>query len=294
MAIPGALLMLALGSCGSSDRSFSTSELDEFLKIEAVNAIELEDDGSEPVTEGNWKRYSPDTTWNWQLNGTINHDFDANVYVLDLFTLSRTDDISKLHALGRDVICNFSAGTFEHWRPDSELFSGVAMGNSHIGFADEKWLDFRDPYVVKLMINRIEIASAIGCDGVELDNVDAIVNDSGFDVTLDEQRTYFQILANEVHRRGMSVALKNNVEILSDVADYFDVLINEECFQHQECDGYLPVVQSGKPLFNAEYSEIHVNDIQAREELCAVSRDMGFQTLILPLALDGSFRFSCQ
>jgi len=255
MAIPGALLMLALGSCGSSDRSFSTSELDEFLKIEAVNAIELEDDGSEPVTEGNWKRYSPDTTWNWQLNGTINHDFDANVYVLDLFTLSRTDDISKLHALGRDVICNFSAGTFEHWRPDSELFSGVAMGNSHIGFADEKWLDFS---------------------------------------TLDEQRTYFQILANEVHRRGMSVALKNNVEILSDVADYFDVLINEECFQHQECDGYLPVVQSGKPLFNAEYSEIHVNDIQAREELCAVSRDMGFQTLILPLALDGSFRFSCQ
>ena len=293
--IPGLLSILALQACGGSGGEIESPEiLNEFLTTAAVSGIELNDDGSQPVVEGDWKRYSPDTTWTWQLNGDTRLDYDANVYILDLFALTRSDDIARLHALGRDVICYFSAGTYEFWRPDSDLFSGVTLGNSHIGFADEKWLNFREPEVKKLMINRLNIANAIGCDGVELDNVDAFVNDTGFDITLEEQKSFFKLLANEAHRRNLTVALKNNVEILSDLASYFDLVINEECFEYNECTGYLPVVESGKPLFNAEYTQIHVNDLEARQELCEQSREMGFQTLILPLELDGSFRFSCQ
>jgi len=71
-------------------------------------------------------------------------------------------------------------------------------------------------------------------------------------------------------------------------------LINEECFQWNECSGYLPIIEAGKPVFNAEYTEVHINDPVAREQLCVTSRELGFQTLFLPLDLDGSFRLSCQ
>lgn len=289
--------MMLLGGCGgtgSSDFFNTNSAISEFLTVAAIDAISLDDDGSEPVNDGNWKRYSAETTWNWQLRGLVNLDYDANVYVVDMFELTRTDTVERLHALGRDVICYYSAGTYEHWRPDASLYSDVAKGNSHVGFGDEKWLDVRDPAVVKLMINRMNIANALGCDGVELDNVDAFVNNSGFNVTLDDQKSYFRILANEAHRRNLTVALKNSVEMIEDLADYFDVLINEECFQYDECEGYLPVVESGKPVFNAEYTTIHVNDLESRQALCVRSRGFGFQTLILPLALDGSFRFDCR
>ena len=138
------------------------------------------------------------------------------------------------------------------------------------------------------------MAVAIGCDGVELDNVDGFVNDTGFNLTQQDALNYTRVMANEAHKRGLAVALKNNVELVPQAVDYFDLLINEECFQYNECEGYLPIIAAGKPVFNAEYTQEHINDPVKREELCSVSRSFGFQTLFLPLALDGSFRISCQ
>jgi len=216
------------------------------------------------------------------------------VYVVDMFAQLQEKSIEPLHALGRQVICYFSAGTYEPWRPDAELFSQFELGKEYIGFPDENSLNINNPEIVKLMVNRLDIAVTLGCDGVELDNVDAFVNDTGFGITQNDALVYTRILANEAHKRGLAVALKNNVELVEDVVDYFDLLINEECFQYNECEGYLPIIEAGKPVFNAEYTELHINDPVAREELCVRSRNLGFQTLFLPLALDGSFRLSCQ
>ena len=211
-----------------------------------------------------------------------------------MFAQLQDKSIEPLHALGRQVICYFSAGTYEPWRPDEGLFAQFELGKPYIGFDNENWLNINNPEIVKLMVNRLDMAVALGCDGVELDNVDAFVNDTGFNITQNDALIYTRVLANEAHKRGLAVALKNNVELVEDVVDYFDLLINEECFQYNECEGYLPIIEAGKPVFNAEYTEEHINDPVAREELCVRSRDLGFQTLFLPLALDGSFRLSCQ
>jgi len=263
------------------------------LSADVADNIQL-DDGLVPLTDGNWPRFTVNTTWNWQLSGVLNSEPDADVYVVDMFAQLQDKSIEPLHALGRQVICYFSAGTYEPWRPDAQLFTKFELGNEYIGFENENWLDINDPEIVKLMVNRLNIAVTLGCDGVELDNVDAFVNDTGFGITQNDALVYTRILANEAHKRGLAVALKNNVELVEDVVHYFDLVINEECFQYNECEGYLPMIEAGKPVFNAEYTELHINDPVAREELCARSRSFGFQTLFLPLALDGSFRLSCQ
>ncbi len=298
VAVTASLLM----ACSSGEKLSSdtgtgvTDELEPiaaYLKADAVDSLII-DDGLVPITNGDWPRYTVNTTWNWQLNGELNTEPEADVYVVDMFAQLTEKSVEPLQALGRSVICYFSAGTYEPWRPDVELFDSFELGNPYIGFDDENWLNINDPGIVKLMVNRMDMAVAIGCDGVELDNVDAFVNDTGFNITQQDALVYTRILANEAHKRGLAVALKNNVELVPDVVEYFDLLINEECFEWNECEGYLPIIDAGKPVFNAEYTQVHIDDPVAREELCARSREMGLQTLFLPLALDGSFRLSCR
>lgn len=294
---------LALFACGggenledSANELSSLNDLDPvaaFLKIDAVDDLLL-DDGLAPITEGDWARFSPDFTWNWQLSGELDLSPVADVYVVDMFAQLQQESIEPLHNLGREVICYFSAGTYEPWRPDIELFDAFELGKPFLGFDDENWLNINDPGIVRLMVNRMDIAVAIGCDGVELDNVDGFVNDTGFNITQQDALVYTRVLANEAHKRGLAVALKNSVELVPDVVEYFDLLINEECFQYNECEGYFPFIEAGKPVFNAEYTEEHINDPIAREELCSRSQALEFQTLFLPLALDGSFRISCR
>ena len=52
-------------------------------------------------------------------------------------------------------------------------------------------------------------------------------------------------------------------------------------------------IAAGKPVFNAEYADPFVNDAEARDQLCASAQALNLRTLILPVDLDDSFRFSC-
>ena len=282
------------------------------LDIAAVREIAV-DPGQQPLESGEWTKFSVDSTWNWQLKGApdavnssaVNLEYDADVYVVDMFAQLVSDSITPLKDIGRKVVCYFSAGTYEPWRPDKELFNELTLGNPHNAFPNEQWLDINDPFVAKLMANRMDMAVALGCDGVELDNVDGWIPsaNSGFTFTLDDQLLFNKKLANEAHKRGLAVALKNNVEMIVELADWFDLVINEECFQYNECDGYLPMIEKGKPVFNAEYKLFGTNNEVLlpvidypveRAALCARSLELGFQTLFLPIELDGTFRISCR
>lgn len=288
-----------------------TNLIQQQLNFAAVQSISI-NDGSEPMV-GDWVKFSTDTTWNWQLNGpegavnstAINLEYEADVYVVDLFAQLESDSITPLKDMGRQVVCYFSAGTYEPWRVDKDLFASLELGNPHVAYPNELWLDIQDPLVTKLMANRMDMAVALGCDGVELDNVDGWIPsaNSGFSFTLEDQLLFNKILANEAHERGLAVALKNNVEMIVDLVDYFDLVINEECFQYNECEGYLPMIENGKPVFNAEYllfgpnneTLLPVSDYpDERSALCEKSIEYGFQTLLLPIELDGTFRLSCR
>jgi hypothetical protein len=201
--------------------------------------------------------------------------------------------IKSLQAAGRKVVCYFSAGSAENWRSDYASFQASDLGNALSGWTGENWVDTRSSNVRAIMQARMDLAVSKGCDGVEPDNVDGYSNSTGFSLTAATQLDYNRFLATEAHKRGLAVALKNDVDQLSDLVASFDFAMNESCHDYSECGGYSVFINASKPVFNVEYDSSYVTDTTVRQTLCTDALARKFHTLILPLALDGSYRYSC-
>jgi len=250
--------------------------------------------GSSEPDQSSWYKPNTQTTWQWQLSGTVNTSYAVDLYDIDLFD-SSTTLIETLHTQGKKVICYFSAGSYEEWRSDSGSFPNEVLGKKLDGWAGERWLDIRSPALKPIMQARLDLAQTKGCDGVEPDNVDGYTNETGFPLTAVEQHTYNIFLATQAHARGLSIGLKNDLDQIKTLEPYFDFSVNEQCHEYDECTMMQPFIDADKPVFNAEYAQKYVdNTNHAREQLCQESKDMKFQTLVLPLLLDDSFRYVCQ
>jgi hypothetical protein len=95
---------------------------------------------------------------------------DAEIFDVDLFN-TPTEVIAKLHEQGKKVICYFSAGGSESWRPDDKEFKAKDRGDSMREWKGEKWLDIRSPDVWAIMEKRIKMAADKKCDGIDPDNL---------------------------------------------------------------------------------------------------------------------------
>jgi hypothetical protein len=185
--------------------------------------------------------------------------FDIDLYVDPKMagnnSTINTAALEAIHAEGGKAICYLSAGTFEPWRPDAASYPDQIKGKPVSGFEDERWLDIRRTHVLlPIMEARVAKCRRAGFDGVEWDNVDAYSNDTGFPLTASDQRSYNATLANLAHAHGLTVALKNDVEQLVELAPYFDYAINEQCDQYRECGGYTAsFIREGKAVFQVEY-----------------------------------------
>ncbi len=232
---------------------------------------------------------SVDSTWQWQLQGAVDTSYDVDVYDIDLFEPPQSV-IDGLHAEGRIVICYFSAGSYEKWRPDSVDYGKADLGLPIEGFEDELWLDMRSPTVRSVIEGRLDLAVERGCDGVEPDNVDGATNDTGFDLTAADVVDFNRFIAAQSHQRDLLVGLKNTGTLVPDLVDEFDFVVNEQCHEYDECSQFTPFLDQGKPVFNAEYQQHFVDDHDA---LCVEARDASIRTLVLPLLLDDEFRITC-
>ena len=247
----------------------------------------------DPITQGYWYRPATNTSWQWQLSGTPNTSYPVDMYDLDLFD-TPTSTIKALHQQGAKVICYFSAGSYENWREDKDDFDSAVLGNNLDGWAGEKWLDISSDLIRPIMVARLDLAKEKGCDGVEPDNVDGYTNNSGFALSENDQLAYNTFLSVEAHKRSLSIGLKNDLDQIDTLEPYFDFAVNEQCHQYNECDTLSPFIANNKPVFNAEYKKAYVNNTNSKRDLlCADSLQLKFQTLVLPLNLDDSFRISC-
>ena len=234
------------------------------------------------------------TSWQWQLQGTINTGYDVDVYDIDLFDSNKTL-ISSLHDEGKVVICYFSGGSYEEWREDNTSFPPEVLGNDLDGWAGEKWLDIRSDILKPIMQARLDLAVEKGCDGVEPDNMDGYTNNTGFALSAQDQIDYNIFIATQAKNRNLLVGLKNDLDQIAELEPYFDFSLNEQCHYYNECSKLQPFVDANKVVFNAEYAQKYVDNTNgARDLLCADARAQGLRTLVLPLALDDSFRFSCE
>ena len=143
------------------------------------------------------------------------------------------------------------------------------------------------------MQKRLDHAVERGCVGVEPDNMDGYANDTGFDLTADDQLDYNRFIAFEAHDRGLAVGLKNTLELIPALVDHFDFAVNEQCVEYDECDLLSPFIEAGKAVLTVEYRLKYRDDPSELASLCAAAESRQFSTVMLPLALDDSFRVSC-
>ena len=227
-----------------------------------------------------------ETSWQWQLQGRIDTILDVQMYDVDAFDV-RARVVRRLHDDGRAVVCYVSAGSWEKWRPDADRFPEEVLGRDLDGWPGERWLDVRRiGLLAPIMKDRMDRCVAKGFDGIELDNVDGYANRSGFPLIADDQLRYDVWLANQAHRRGLSVALKNDVEQIGDLVAYFDFALDEECFTYDECDLLTPFVDAGKAVFGVEYA-------LDTDEFCPQANDLNFNFLKKKLSLR-AWRVACR
>jgi len=233
----------------------------------------------------------PGTTWQWQLSGSIDTSVDAAMFDVDLFE-TNPSVIDALHAKGRVVVCYFSAGSREDWRPDASAFAASDYGKGLAGWPGENWLDVRSANVRTIMKKRLDLAVSKKCDGVEPDNVDGYANDSGFPLTEANQLDYNQFLAAEAHARKLSVGLKNALDLVPKLLSHFDWALNEECLTYKECNLLAPFIQANKAVFHVEYVDQSSQGAAKKSAVCGQSSIQGFSTLIKTWDLD-AWRLTC-
>ncbi len=224
-------------------------------------------------------------SWHWQLTGKISLNRSAELYNIDLIE-TKKETIDGLHAKGKKVICYFSAGTIESFRNGTKGIPKEAIGRQLEDWPDERWLDIsRYSLFSETIKRRLDLAVEKGCDGVEPDNIDAYENDNGFNIGYNDQLKFNKWLAKEAHKRGLSIALKNNLGQAEELADYFDFAINEECFYYDECGLLLPFIRKGKAVLGVEYSLLP-------SEFCKKAKEMNFSWLKASYELNGNI-ISC-
>ncbi len=239
----------------------------------------------EPDTPPTFWQPAPGTTWQIQYEGNIDTSLDVQAYNLDMFDTDAAV-IDQLHQRNIHVMCYFSAGSWEEWRPDQNLFPEATLGQPLDGWPGERWFDIRAQSVRDLLTSRLDLARDKGCDAVDPDNINGFSNDTGFPLTREDQLDFNRFLATEAHARGLSIGLKNAQDLANELAPTFDWALNEECIQYEECDIYTTTFLSqNKAVFNIEY-EGSINDI------CATANRLGLDTLKKNLNLDAS-RQSC-
>jgi uncharacterized protein (TIGR01370 family) len=238
---------------------------------------------------------TPGTSWNYVLLAPIAHpseiDSRISVWGIDLVDNNATS-ISTMKNKGANIICYFSAGSYEDWRPDASSFKPQDLGNDLDGWPGEKWLDIRSQNVRDIMISRLDLAVKKGCNGVDPDNVDGYNNDNGLDLREADSIDYVTFLSNEAHRRNLTVSLKNAGAIIPDVIDCVDFSVNEQCHEFHECDTYTAFIDHNKPVFHVEYpkgDDVNNNDPVSdttKNSICKDSTATGFSTIIKNMNLD--------
>ena len=274
------ILVLTLSACemnlGEDSASPSTGP------VSPTNGV-LPTPMTSPVSPSKtWWRPTVGLTWQWQIgNLDIDTSIEADVYDIDLYVDQSI--IDELHAKGRKVICYMSVGSWENWRPDKDQFPPEVLGKDYEGWHGEKWLDIRQiDELAPIMLARLDLCKAKGFDAVEPDNMEIYTNDTGFPLTYDDQLKYALWFADEAHKRGLAIGVKNASDQVKDLIEHFDFAITEDAFYYGWAEEMNPFIEAGKPVFAAEYTDLP-GDFAA---FCEQSKKLNFSTILKKRGLD--------
>jgi len=208
-------------------------------------------------------------SWNIILGSKIDIGKEkAEIVEIDLEHAK--DYTSDYHNRGKKVICYFSGGTVEDYRDyfkEYKSHSGLVR-DRYPEWPEEYFIDYRREEYKPLITERIKEAIKYGCDAIDVDNVDlyqlSAVKKWSDKITKEDAIKFTSWLGQKAHSLGISVGLKNCLDIIDTVGKYYDFAINEGCIKRNECYWYKNFLATGKPVFGITYHGLSNN----REALC--------------------------
>ncbi|KAK6503568.1 hypothetical protein TWF481_008582 [Arthrobotrys musiformis] len=238
---------------------------------------------SQTATAAHWQPTAGET-WQITLIGPPNNtDEKVSAYDLDLFDNSLSF-IASLKLKGYKIICYFSAGSYEDWRPDSKNFTKEDYGEAMDGWEGEWWVDTNSENIRSITSERIALAQSKGCDAIDPDNINGYQNPTGFNLTEEDAVSFVEFMAGEAHGRGMAMGLKNGGAIVDQVVEFTDFCVQESCVAYNECGPYRRFLEYNSPVFHLEYPDESEMTVA---EICSPKNGaQGFSTLIKHLILD--------
>jgi hypothetical protein len=243
--------------------------------------------------------------WGFDVNNPVHlglRDFAGNVlpepdvYNIDGEFNSR-QVVSTLKARGKRVICYIDVGVYETYRSDKHLFPASVIGLPDHNWDSSYWLDIRRIDILEpIMKSRLKMCADKGFDAVEPDQMDGWENPTGFPLTYDDQLRYNRAIAQWAHELNLSVGMKSNIVQAKDLVNDFDWVLNEECFEYNEClnpwdprfrrtfEGLQLFTRQNKAVWVAEYKNYSSAEWS---NICTVSSQQRWNTaryrLDLPL-----------
>ncbi|SHI26858.1 hypothetical protein VA7868_03114 [Vibrio aerogenes CECT 7868] len=276
-----------------------------------INIGDSDDDDTDTTLPAYWTP-TPGTSWHIQLQNLDQLSIDAAipVYEVDLFdgAAGSNSVIDRLKQQNKKVICYFSAGTKEDWRDDASQLTDDALipDGALQDRPGETWLNIGDQTALEniiqpVIIARLDLARDAGCDAVDPDNIDAYTNTDETHglISYADQLSYNIWLAQEAHKRDLSIGLKNDLNQLDTLVTHFDFAVNEQCFAYNECSVYENTFLSDeKAVFNLEYyqdgSDGEISRYEFRNTACPYFRQTGITGLWKPdYTLDGQNMVAC-
>jgi hypothetical protein len=215
-----------------------------------------------------------------------------DVWVLDLYAddgvSPNREAVRAIHRQKGRAVCYLSAGTWEDWRPDAKRFPSVVRGHELSDWPGERWLDIRQRAVLKpILSDRANACKKAGFDAIDWDNVDGFTQESGFDISSNDQLTYNRMLADITHGLGLSAGLKNDLTQISQLQPHFDFAVNEQCAKFRECDLLLPFSNARKAVIEIEYEV-------ALKEVCPIANRRGWSAMVMERELSVSSWKPCR
>ena len=246
---------------------------------------------------------------------------NVSIFDIDLFD-TPTETIKQLHSMGKKVICYFSAGSYEDWRPDASEFKKEDLGRDLDGWPGEKWLNLGSENVRRIMKGRVDLAREKGCDGVDPDNIDGYVstdlppchpfrlntrcanktyqqNNNGLSLTQSSSITFLQYISSLTAPLNLTLGLKNAGDIIPAVLPIVHFSVNEQCAKYGECATFAPFIAAEKPVFHIEYPDGAGAEQGLKEDVVGRYCDRmgkgdgseGFSTVLKKMELDGWVEF---
>jgi len=264
----------------------------------------------------------PYTSFWWQLEGSLNvtglssEPNPKKHYDCDFEDVTAAN-ITTIKSQGALVTCYFEVGSAAQWRDDYAQFPESAMsGTAPNNWDDERWVDISNQTVRGIMQARMDASKSKGCQGIEPDWLDNYTySQKEYDSTEKikvptkaQELDYMRFLADEAHKRGMMIALKNvpdlAIEKFSDgqtVADVYDWALIEECTPSyaSTCPNLKAFVDRGKAVVVAEYNDQLTKD-KFTNQLCSQYNAWNFDAYLFDRSnggsptLTGKFRVPCR